>query len=247
MPLNREQPIRDREIFDDEDPFRDERDSMIPVGTSLLLFGALEYGIEVYIDSLPGGLMLPLGFLLYWAFYYTYYQPNRLDDRLQPLSQLNIPSVFGMIFGVAVWFVKVTVVGLFDLVFVRWWRPAPAAAKARPRPQAARENTGSYRFHQNTGSYRSYRPSSEGPKASPPPGARPTAPHPLPLEMLQALAVLGLNEGVPAWDSIHKRYRELAKRYHPDLNQEITRAGNRFIKVDQAYRKLSEGKGKFFK
>ena len=48
------------------------------------------------------------------------------------------------------------------------------------------------------------------------------------------------------WGLIQKRYRDLAKKYHPDLNPELTQAGNRFILVDAAYRKLETSKYRFF-
>lgn len=241
MPLNRDPLARQIEL--EADDFRDERDSLLPVGLSLLPFAAIEYYVELKVDSLPSGLIFPFGFLLFWAFYYTYYRPTRLESELKPLSEMSFPNIFKMVFSVAIWFVKVTVVGLFDLLFVRWWKaPLPPKRPASSR----RENTGSYSSYRKsqsdsaTGSYN--RPA--GSRAAQPPPAQPVR---LPHEYQVALNVLGLENGVPTWEAIHKRYRELAKKFHPDLNQEITQVGNRFMKVDQAYRKLTEGKDKFFK
>ncbi|MFM8270090.1 MAG: J domain-containing protein, partial [Pseudomonadota bacterium] len=67
----------------------------------------------------------------------------------------------------------------------------------------------------------------------------------LPKEIENALSLLGL-KGCRDWNVIHKRYRELAKRFHPDLNPDITSAGNRFMIYDGAYRRLSLVKEKYF-
>ncbi len=247
MPLNRDPLARQLNAIDSEE-FRDQRDSLLPIGLSLLIFAGLEYFVEVSIESLPGGLVFPVGFLLFWAFYYTYYRPNRLESGLKPLSEMSFPNIFGMVFSVAVWFVKVTVVGVFDLLFVRWWKAEPQANRPAASPRGKGEDTGSYSYRfeprakpQADGGYFDSRAAAREAQTS-----KPTS-EPLPPELRLALNVLGLESGVPTWDAIHKRYRELAKKFHPDLNQEITRVGNRFIKVDQAYRTLTAGKGKFFK
>ncbi len=243
MPAQRDSTAR--QVAETNPEFHDERDSLFGVVVSLVAFAAAEFFVELNIDSLPGGLVFPVGFILFWAFYYTYYRPNTLENRLKPLSEMSFPNVFGIVFGVLVWFVKVTVVGLFDMVFVRWWnRPAAAKSKARPAQKSSDEQTGSYKtgsYHANAGSYSSYRPRPENTSSKAPPG-----PKPLPSDLQTALHVLGIEDRAPTWDAIHKRYRELAKKFHPDLAGDITQ-GHRFIRLDQAYRKLSSGKGTFFK
>jgi len=69
---------------------------------------------------------------------------------------------------------------------------------------------------------------------------------PLPKEIESALLTLGL-KNCRDWSVIHKRYRELAKQVHPDLNPELTAAENRFIIYDNAYRKLVAVKRRYFK
>jgi len=238
MPSERENAAR--QVPPENSDFHDERDSLLGVVISLIGFAAAEYFVEVNIDSLPGGLVFPLGFILFWAFYYTYYRPNNLENRLRPLSEMSFPNLFEVVFGVIVWFMKVTVVGAFDLLFVRWWKK-PVAPKAK-RAQPKTHSTGEKKEH--TGSY-SYRPRPEGFAGSAGGGAQATGPS-IPSDLATALHILGIEEKAPTWDVIHKRYRELAKKLHPDLNKDITQ-GHRFIRLDQAYRKLSAGKGTLFK
>lgn len=69
---------------------------------------------------------------------------------------------------------------------------------------------------------------------------------PLPKEIESALLTLGL-KNCRDWGTIHKRYRELAKQVHPDLNPDLTAAENRFIVYDHAYRKLVAVKKRYFK
>lgn len=69
---------------------------------------------------------------------------------------------------------------------------------------------------------------------------------PVPQEIEAALLVLGLKD-CREWNVIHKRYRELAKQVHPDLNPDLTAAENRFILYDGAYRKLMAVKDRYFK
>lgn len=92
------------------------------------------------------------------------------------------------------------------------------------------------------------------PAQSPPAPARPDisekkpfSPEPilLPDDIQSALIVLGL-KNCRNWGVIHRRYRELAKQVHPDLNPELTAAENRFILYDRAYRKLLAVKKIYF-
>ena len=68
----------------------------------------------------------------------------------------------------------------------------------------------------------------------------------LPEKILQNLSVLGLKP-TREWSTIQKRYRELAKQYHPDLNPDITTRGTRFMIYDAAYRNLLKFKKEYFK
>ncbi len=231
MPSQRDSTAR--RVAETNPDFHDERDSLFGVVVSLVAFAAAEFFVELNIDSLPGGLVFPFGFILFWAFYYTYYRPNNLENHLRPLSEMSFPNVFGVVFGVTVWFVKVTVVGIFDVIFVRWWQ---TEATPKAKPQAGPRAQPHQERKESTGSY-SYRPRPEAP---------PAGKTGLPSDLATALHILGIEDREPTWDIIHKRYRELAKKFHPDLNREITQ-GHRFIRIDQAYRKLSAGKGSFFK
>lgn len=71
------------------------------------------------------------------------------------------------------------------------------------------------------------------------------SPSQLPRDVENALGLLGL-KGCRDWKKIQKRYRELAKKFHPDLNPDLTQTGNRFIIYDGAYRKLAAVKDQYF-
>ena len=77
-------------------------------------------------------------------------------------------------------------------------------------------------------------PEEEITRSFPHPPIRPLA---LPKEIPKLSGILGLREGVD-WDTIHRRYRQLAKQFHPDLHPEVTGRGKRFMMYDAAYRKL---------
>ena len=82
-----------------------------------------------------------------------------------------------------------------------------------------------------------------------PPRAEPAYAHSepaVPADARDALRILGL-PATTDWLTIHKRYRDLAKRYHPDLNPQDTLAGRRFMKYDAAYRSLARYRGSYFK
>ncbi len=200
--------------------FMDRRDSFATVYFSVVPFLALEYWAEV-TDGVPGGLIFPVGFLLFWAFYYTYYKPGFLENRLTAApAQFNLTAIPTMILGVLIWFVKVTFVELSHLVVFQWMvkRPAP---KAPPRPSAQTQAQSS----------------AAGAKPAPPPLLAP--------DLIAALQDLGLKPGC-TWKDIHRQYRALAKQLHPDLNPDITDFGHRFMRVDAAYHRLEKARTKHF-
>lgn len=197
-------------------------------GLYLTLFPFLvaEYFAELHYDFLPSGIVFPLGYVLFWAFYYTYYQPGFLEGKLSEKKKWDLLSVPTVLLGAVIWFVKVCVIELFEKVViggilgVNAKRQAPKQPPQRPR---------SFRAHSNPNFQRPSQSQSTG----------------LPREIENALAILGLT-GCRDWPTIHKRYRELAKKFHPDLNPEITQVGNRFMIYDAAYRKLEAAKAKYF-
>ncbi|MBI1862027.1 MAG: J domain-containing protein [Deltaproteobacteria bacterium] len=196
------------------------RDSFAGVYWSLLPFIGLEIFSEAALTTIPGGLVFPLGFFLFWAFYFTYSRPGHLEARLTECFQFSaIPT---LVLGGVIWLIKVTVVELGETFLFRWWAPKkPVVIRVetqRPRPTQARP--------------------------TPPPPPRPTTPV-LPNEVRRALLILGLPE-TRDWTVIHKRYRELAKQYHPDLNPNLTATGTRFMVYDAAFRKLAAYKGRLF-
>lgn len=200
--------------------FYDRRDSFTWVYLSAIPFGVLEYFAEASFEKVPGGLVFPLGFLLFWAFYYTYYKPGILEGRLgaSSRSELDLTLLPQLLVGVLIWFVKVTLVELGHLTLLRWWvrKPAPKAQRAaHAKPAAARP----------------------APAKSPPPL--------LSADLIEALQTLGLKPGC-RWTDIHRQYRALAKQFHPDLNPEITDFGRRFIHLDGAYQKLAKVRSKHF-
>ena len=182
---------------------------------SVPCFLVLEWFLETRLERLPPGLSFPFGFLLFWAFYYTYLKPGHLESKLQSSDRWENSSVVSVVLEASIWFVKIVFVELSELLLIRW------LAKARPSP-----------------------------KHSSPKVTRPVHPpivsDALPKEIENALSLLGL-KGCRDWNLIHKRYRELAKKFHPDLNPDITVVGNRFIIYDGAYRRLSLVKEKYFK
>jgi len=203
-------------------------------GLYLTLFPFLvaEYFAELHYDSLPSGIVFPLGYVLFWAFYYTYYQPGFLEEKLSEKKKWDLLSVPTVLIGALIWFVKVCVIEFGEKVILGSLLGITTKRRAdQPRPQQQRppnRPTGERHFHAHT---------------------NPNPPRPahlgLPRDLENALAILGLS-GCRDWASIHKRYRELAKKFHPDLNPEITQVGNRFMIYDAAYRKLEAAKAKYF-
>lgn len=203
--------------------FVDDRDSFLRVYASLIPFLAGEYFLERAFDLPVSGLIFPIGFLLFWAFYYTYYRPDLLEDQLSVPAEFHPGAILNLLFGVAIWFIKVSVVGVFEL-FINYF-----GLKPKPKPVAQRRPV----------VVPPPRPSTQMPPRMPPKVE-------MPREVLEALATLGLPPQTN-WDTIHHRYRELAKKFHPDLNREITNVGSRFMAVDAAYKKLNAYRPRYFR
>lgn len=208
--------------------FADQRDSLTPVYLSLIPFGFAEFMAE-RTHWLPGGLILPMGFLLFWSFYYTYYKPNFLESRLGSPDTWNLTAIPIVLLGVCLWFLKYTVIELLHLLVLRWILTRPSAAQspprpAKPRPTPPRDCDDEVHWREDRTAATKLTDSHQQ-------------------ELVRALQTLGLN-GDPSLDQIHHRYRELAKLFHPDLNPDVTDFGRRFIEIDQAYRKLSKARSR---
>lgn len=220
----REQLHRNRSHSSEKqkDAFVDQRDSFSIVYLSLIPFLVVEYFIEVAYDVIPAGLIFPIGYLLFWAFYYTYYKPGFLEDKLSAQSQWNLAALPAIVMGVAIWFVKVTVVEVGE--FFLFTRRANRRKAEQARYQSARRPAKPEIAYVSV--------DARGPKR-------------LPQELFLALRTLGL-DGDASWHQIQHRYRQLAKKYHPDLNPEITKSGHRFMMFDTAYRKLESKRSQYF-
>jgi hypothetical protein len=234
---------------EDTAAFRDDRDNFKKVYFSLGPFLVLEWALRDSWSVYPHGVVFPVGFLLFWAFYYTYYKPGLLEDRLAERSQWTTGRILVVLAGVTIWFVKATVVELGQLLMLL------------PRVATYRRFGGLSEAGEPEGA-RTPPPLPNGNGARATSGAPTEAHHltrvfvldrdrrpvavALPRDVLYALTVLGLDVR-SSWDDIHKRYRELAKKYHPDLAKDQTLAGRRFMQVDAAYRRLLEVREKFFR
>ncbi len=207
--------------------------------TSLYLsigaFVAVEYFLQLKFNRYSSGLLFPMGFLFFWAFYYTYYQPGDLEKRLTSERKWDLSGIPVTLMTSCIWFVKIVFVELTEKIIT---------SLISSKKQRAREPQ--YRTKPKV-----YSAPSESSKSQPlnkdqtPHGRQDETITLLPRELINALGVMGIpNER--DWNMIQKRYRELAKKYHPDLNPELTQAGNRFMLYDVAYRKLESSKTKYF-
>lgn len=213
----------------------DARDSAGMVYGSVTLFMMGEYFAEISVTRAPSGLLFPTGYVLFWAFYYTFYRPRTLSDSLA------LPSRSFMM----AWLVSLA--QDHAEAFRKPWlhlNNRKITPKAR-RKAKAQTFTGTK--HAKARETSSARPQAGAAKAqaktgpSPSGGATrqaPTRPI-LPREVLSALKVLELEAEVD-WAIVHHRYRVLAKRFHPDLNPGNPRLRDRFIEIDRAYHTLEK-------
>lgn len=233
--------------------FYDQRDSLVTVYASLIPFLGLEYFSESSMGYLPSGLMFPLGYLLFWAFYYTYYKPGFLEEKLSESKKGDLDQIPAVVVGVLIWFVKVTFVELTHFLFTRWVveKPAPKSRSynthhshfTRARTSGAHQHK--HQQHQQYRRAQNKAHSYTNTNSTPPPKKEAKVAQNLPSDIQQALVVLGIPT-VRDWHEIHKRYRELAKKFHPDLNPDVTATGARFMMYDAAYKKLQSVKVQYF-
>lgn len=217
----------------------DRRNSFAAVYLSILPFIGLEYFAELYFRVLPSGLVFPVGFVLFWAFFYTYYKPGVLEGRLSNSSDWSLAVLPSLLIGTAFWLVKVTIIGTMQF-FLPELLKQPEPQRPRPQPQPRPQ----YQYRQQTAQQSQQRAYAH--QAPPRPQPSRPAPNALPRDIQQALVLLGV-ENTRSWIHIQRRYRELAKQYHPDLNPEITDVGRRFMVYDSAYRKLCQVKTRYFR
>jgi hypothetical protein len=104
--------------------FRDARDSFTAVYASVIPFAALEYFSEVSFSALASGLVFPIGFLLFWAFYYTFYRPGFLENRLSSPTAVDFYGMPILLLGFLIWFLKGTLKEIYRLFL-----PKPKVAK----------------------------------------------------------------------------------------------------------------------
>ncbi len=220
----------------------DQRDSFFRVYLSVAPFLMLEYIIEARFDSPISGIMFPTGFLLFWAYYYTYYRPGLLEAKLSTAADGALTDFPKIILGTAIWFVKATVFGLVQFATDLFFEKAPKKAPMKQMPPVRLAYTQPHRPKAE----KAKEPLRPRPATTPPPLRKEKPLAPLPSDVLSALKVLGLAD-CRDWRIIHHRYRELAKKYHPDHNpSEITAAGRQFQICDAAYRKLLRSKARYF-
>lgn len=197
------------------DGFDDARNSFVPVWISLPPFLMMEYFVELSMPRIPSALVFPVGFLLFWAFYFTFYKPNVLEEKLSDPLRWQVSFPPSLVLGLVLWFIKASFLELRYLLleapFSRFQRlEKPTIKVAADKPVVVSEPVAKY---------------------SP--------------EITAALRVLGIESlNLVTWNEIHRRYRFLAKKLHPDLNRTGTQ-GRRFIEVDQAYRQLVRQKHLF--
>lgn len=188
---------------------------------TLVPFVVGEYFAELRFATLPSGIVFPLAFVLFWAFYYTYYRPGVLESQLSGPSKWDLHSIPTVLLGTLIWFAKVFVVEFTDFLLSSFLKRKEHVSHPSRKEPLRRVETQQR------------------------PAQAPQGPPPVPREVENALAVLGLKD-CRDWRTIQKRYRELAKQFHPDLNPDITTAGNRFMIYDGAYRRLVTVREKYF-
>jgi hypothetical protein len=181
--------------------------------------------------------MFPVGFLFFWAFYYTYYQPGHLEKTLSSEKKWDLSGIPVILINTCIWFVKIVFVELTEKIisnFIKSQKVAPPRNASRPKAASTFHQTSQNNFKSQARvhSYSSHEAPVRGDGT-------------LPKEITNALGIMGIPEARD-WATIQKRYRELAKKYHPDLNPELTQAGNRFMLYDAAYRKLEAAKFRYF-
>lgn len=209
---------------------------------SVIAFVSVEYLLQLKTEKVPSGLIFPFGFLFFWAFYYTYYQPGSLEKTLSSEKKWDLTGIPMILMSSCIWFFKVVFVELTEKIISSLFDSNKQTSNPKQKHafNHSKQN-GSSRLQDEAFDNRFQSNSSNQ--------TRPKIAEPIeliPKELLHALTVLGIPEA-REWSLIQKRYRELAKQFHPDLNPDKTQAGNRFILLDSAYRKLEASRGRFLK
>jgi hypothetical protein len=204
--------------------FYDRRNSLKGIYISLFLFIGLEYIAELKFDAIPSGLVFPLGFLLFWGFFYTYYKPNFLEEKLTGPKEWNLIQIPLSVLS----FIALVIHIIGEEFLFLFKKEAP---KKKKQLEEIRFDEDDYTAKPEADAF-------IHPPQNPPPSR-------LPLDIREALQSLGLSEQA-TWTEIHKRYRELAKKLHPDLHPDQTDFGEHFILVDKAYRRLESHKSRYF-
>lgn len=198
---------------------------------SIVGFVALEGLLQFKFAKYPSGLIFPTGYLVFWAFFFTYYKPGHLENKLSNESKWDLSGIPETLLSSCIWFVKVMFVELIEKLISSVLK----GEKAKIKPAASTKNRKSS-FSQGD-SFRKATYHHKEIKSEPV--------MLLPRDLNNALHVMGIPHE-REWITIQKRYRELAKRHHPDLNPDLTQAGNRFMLYDAAYRKLEAAKHIYF-
>lgn len=197
--------------------YYDARNSSGMIWSTLFPFIILEFIIEKYTVKVPSGLAFPTSYVLFWAFFFTFYRPHFLDNNLDTLTWGKLWLMAKKFFSLKNLKRKPALTFAKPVQFAKPLQISKPVKERQPQTQT-------------TTKLKLIQP--EVKQAYSP-------------ELCHALSVLGLGAAKPLdWDIVHRRYRLLARKLHPDLNPMGTQ-GRRFIQVDQAYKYLLSKKNLF--
>lgn len=190
--------------------------SFAKVYISIIPFLIFELLAEWKLRLPLGGAFFPLGYLFFWAIFFTYYEPKNLEKKfIYYEDNFSLAQVFPLLITALIWFVRFLFLDTFNFLF--FGKKYTTIRKARQVSVRVVE------------------------RLEPP---KPT----FPKDFVDSLQLLGLSaETTKEWALVHRQYRALAKKLHPDLNPALTQSGNRFIKIDKAYKQLEKYKNIYLK